>query len=114
MDEQPEAVQVGKDATHAVVEFPGGLPPEVATLVQQHPDEFVVLNASGFNAPDPSTVELMLALTPYALRTLAGVVKTEIDSRRHSRVKVDGVEITGMSGRSTRRVLEELAKQREG
>lgn len=93
----------------AVVEFSGETPATLRELAEVHPDEITILRASAFNAADPGTTELLIVTTPIVLRALASIIREHIASRKHVSVKVDGVELTGVSQKDAVEVLLQLA-----
>jgi hypothetical protein len=96
---------------YAVVEFLDGAPEALWTCAGEHPDDVTILRASSFNAADPGTVEALIALTPMVIAAVTGVVREQIAARKHVSVKVDGVELTGLSKRDALEVLEQLGQR---
>jgi len=96
---------------YAVVEFVDGAPEALWNCVEEHPGEVTILRASSFNAADPGTVEALIALTPVVIGAVASVVRQQIAARRHVTVKVDGVELTGLSKKDALEVLEQLGQR---
>lgn len=97
-----------------MVEFFDGAPESVDEFARAHPDEVTVLRASAFNATDPGTTELLVVLTPVVLRSLVTIAREHIAARKHVTVKVDGVELTGMSRKDAVQVLTQLAERDAG
>jgi hypothetical protein len=64
-----------------------------------HPNELTVMSASGFNAPDPGATEVLVVLGPAVVASLTAIVREHIAAKKHVSIKVDGVELTGMSGK---------------
>jgi hypothetical protein len=96
---------------HAVVTFFDGVPKPLAALVEAHPDELTVMSASGFNAPDPGATEVLVVLGPAVIASLTAIVREHIASKRHVSIKVDGVELTGMSGQDASEILAQLQRE---
>jgi hypothetical protein len=97
----------------AVVEFRDGTPEGVKALANEFPGDVTILRASGFNADDPGITEVLIALTPVVVQAVVMIVREQIASRRHVSVKVDGIELTGVSEKTAVEVLEQLTEQEE-
>lgn len=75
--------------TVVAVEFHDGSPPkELEQLAVEHPEEVSIVQASGFNAIDPSVTEVVLVLTPVVLRSITKIVQEHLGARRHVKVKL--------------------------
>ena len=96
---------------HAVVTFSDGAPESLAALAEAHPNELTVMSASGFNAPDPGATEELVVLVPSVIASLTAIVREHIAAKKHVSVKVDGVELTGMSGKAASEILAQLAER---
>lgn len=96
-----------------VVEFFDGAPAALDQLAETNAGNVTILRASAFNAADPGTVEVLIVLTPVVLRSLTLIVREHVAARKHVTVKVDGVELTGMSRKDAVTVLNELAERDE-
>lgn len=95
----------------AVVEFFDGAPEQLAEFAEMHSDDVTILRISAFNAADPGTTELLIALTPVVIGSLTAIVREHIAARKHVTVKVDGVELTGMSQKDAAEILAQLAER---
>lgn len=100
---------MSKAPSPIAVVFQDGAPEALEGLAAEYPDEVTVVRAAGFNAADPGVVEAIIVGTPAVLASTLRVVRAHIESRRHVSVKIDGVEVTGMSGKDAVQVIKELS-----
>ena len=99
---------------HAVIEFFDQPPKSLDDIAQAHPEEITVLNASAFNASDPGTTVALIVLTSVVVKAVAGVVREHIAAKKHVTVKVDGIEVTGVSGEDAAKIVADLAGRPSG
>lgn len=99
--------------SHLVVEFFDGEPAEFEGFAGEFPDEVTVLRRAGFNAADPTTTELLVAISPLVIKQLGAIVRTHIEARKHVSIKVDGIEMTGLGKKDALEVLDRLAEREE-
>ncbi len=107
------AVMTEPGGQAVVVEFFDDAPAALDQLAEANSGDVTILQASAFNAADPGTIEVLVVLTPVVLRSLTSIVREHIAARKHVTVKVDGVELTGMSRKDAVAVLNELAERNE-
>lgn len=57
-------------------------------------------------------VNYVIELSPYVITALTTLITQNIRSRKHIKVIVDGIEIQGLSGKETRKILETIYENR--
>ena len=100
-------MEAGARLREIVIAFEGEEPDGLAELLAEHGDRITVVEAKGFEAFD-FTTQLLVVLGPPVVIQLGGLIKTHLESNRHVRIKVDGVEITGISPDKAVEVLEKI------
>lgn len=83
-------------AREVVIEFFGESPLELRELAAAYPDEISLLEAKGFGAAE-YTLQALVILTPVITGQIASVVRAHIEAKNSVRIKVDGVELEGLS-----------------
>jgi hypothetical protein len=101
------AVENAQSSQEVVVGFEGAEPGGLAELLADHAGEITVVRAKGFEAFEFGT-ELLVVLGPTVVIQLASIIKTHLKTSRRVRIKVDGVEIEGVTADKALEVLKEI------
>jgi hypothetical protein len=94
-------------AREVVIEFFGESPQELRELAATNPDEVSLLEVKGFGAAE-YTLQALVILTPVITGQIASVVRAHIEARNSVRIKVDGVELEGLSADEAVKMLDRL------
>jgi hypothetical protein len=100
-------VDAGTKPREIVIGFEGEEPEDLPELVADHPDEITVVRAKGFEAFQFAT-ELLVILGPTVVIQLGSIIKTHLKTNRQVRIKVDGLEIEGVTADKALEMLKEI------